>query len=253
MKRFRYRTLLVAGAALMGWRPWRCSPAAGWSSSSPESALSAGSVRLGTVEGPLTAMLLPPERRGEGLGLYGVVDSLPGVVALPSGVWLAGHCGYRTVVIMAGRNRTRSAGCQVSPTLAQSATMPAQGSSQGMLAVLRHLGELRLSLVFAATTVAAGVVVSFLPPAAGAAANVAAIGLLAQALTATEALTATACRWWAGRHGDRHGHAGLLVPGLAIASCGMAAMIWPLPLAPSSRACAYSASASGSSRTLPSC
>jgi MFS family permease len=90
-----------------------------------------------------------------------------------------------------------------------------------MLAVLRHRGELRLALVFAATTVAAGVVVSFLPLAAGAAGNVAAIGLLAQALTATIG------RWWAGRHGDRHGHAGLLVPGLAIASCGMAAMVWP--------------------------
>ena len=45
----------------------------------------------------------------------------------------------------------------------------------------------------------------------------AAVGLLAQALTATIS------PWWAGRHGDRHGHARLLVPGLAIAS---RAMIW---------------------------
>jgi MFS family permease len=51
-------------------------------------------------------------------------------------------------------------------------------------------------------------------------ATVATIGLLAQALTATVS------RWWAGRHGDRHGHAGLLVPGLVAASLGMAAMIW---------------------------
>ncbi len=169
MKRFRYRTLLVAGAALMGL---------------PALALLAGDrlaiivavslVRgfgfgLGTVEGALTAMLLPPERRGEGLGLYGVVDSLPGVVALPSGLWLAGHYGYAAVVLMA----------------------------------------------------AGTALVSFLPLAAGAAGNVAAIGLLAQALTATVG------RWWAGRHGDRHGNAGLLVPGLAIAACGMAAMAWP--------------------------
>jgi MFS family permease len=79
---------------------------------------------------------------------------------------------------------------------------------------------LRLALIFAATTVAAGVVISFLPLAAGSSANVAAIGLLAQALTATIG------RWWEGHHGDRHGHARLLVPGLAITSVGMIAMIW---------------------------
>jgi len=50
--------------------------------------------------------------------------------------------------------------------------------------------------------------------------NVAAVGLLAQALTATVS------RWWAGRHGDRHGHARLLIPALVITSLGMITMIW---------------------------
>ncbi|MBV9384272.1 MAG: hypothetical protein JOY82_15590 [Streptosporangiaceae bacterium] len=45
----------------------------------------------GVVTGALTAKLLPPERRGEGLGLLGVVSGVPAVVALPAGVWLAGH------------------------------------------------------------------------------------------------------------------------------------------------------------------
>ena len=31
---------------------------------------------------------------------------------------------------------------------------------------------------------------------------------------------------WAGRHGDRHGHAGLLVPGLLISAAGMIILIW---------------------------
>ena len=66
----------------------------------------------------------------------------------------------------------------------------------------------------------AGVVASFLPLAAGVSAGVAALGLFAQAVTST------ASRWWAGRHGDRHGHAGLLVPGLLIAAAGMAVLIW---------------------------
>jgi len=64
------------------------------------------------------------------------------------------------------------------------------------------------------------VVVSFLPLATGVSGDVAAAGLLVQALTATIS------RWWAGRRGDRTGHARLLVPALAIASLGMITMIW---------------------------
>jgi MFS family permease len=94
------------------------------------------------------------------------------------------------------------------------------GQPIGLLDGLRHDGQLRLFLIFAASTVAAGVVVSFLPLAAGISGNIAAAGLLAQALAATIS------RWWAGRQGDRHGHVRLLVPGLAIASLGMTAMIW---------------------------
>ncbi len=35
-----------------------------------------------------------------------------------------------------------------------------------------------------------------------------------------------ASRWWAGRHGDRCGHARLLAPALAIAAAGMISIIW---------------------------
>ncbi len=75
-------------------------------------------------------------------------------------------------------------------------------------------------MIFAASTVAAGVIVSFLPLADGISADIVAAGLLAQALPATIS------RWWAGRNGDRHGHARLLAPALAMASVGMAAMLW---------------------------
>src|SRR5262249_18769224 len=53
------------------------------------------------VTGALTAVLLPPERRGEGLGLFGIVATAPGIVALPGGVWLADRTGMATVVVMA--------------------------------------------------------------------------------------------------------------------------------------------------------
>ncbi len=39
-----------------------------------------------------------------------------------------------------------------------------------------------------------------------------------------QALTATLSRWQAGRHGDRYGHARLLIPALASSALGMAAM-----------------------------
>ena len=79
-------------------------------------------------------------------------------------------------------------------------------------------------MIFAVTTVSAGVVASFLPLAAGVSAGVAALGLFAQAVTAT------ASRWWAGRRGDRHGHARLLIPGLLLAAAGMTSLVWvPAP------------------------
>jgi MFS family permease len=93
------------------------------------------------------------------------------------------------------------------------------GQPAPLLASLRLGAQLRPFFIFAATTVAAGVAVTFLPLAAGVSAGVAAAGLFAQALTAT------AGRWWAGRYGDRHGHARLLVPGLVTAAAGMGALI----------------------------
>ncbi|HEY4461819.1 MAG TPA: MFS transporter [Streptosporangiaceae bacterium] len=233
MRRFGYRTLLIIGVILMG------APALMQLTPGPPVVVVAASVvrgfgfGLGTVvTGALTAMLLPPERRGEGLGLSGVVASVPGVVALPSGVWLAGHLGYQVVIGLAAAAalaplaavRGVPAGpgshSRVRGESAGAAGDVGAGPARGLLAALRLRGPLRLSLVFAASTVAAGVVASFLPLATGLSGNVATTGLLAQAVCAMVG------RWWAGRQGDRHGHARLLIPGLVTASFGMTAMIW---------------------------
>ena len=225
MKRYGYRTLLVVGAVLLGV------PALALLSARPLAIIVIINLVRGlgfglstVVTGALTAVLLPPERRGEGLGLFGIVATVPGVVALPSGVWLAGHYGYPVVVGMTAA--TALVPLAAFPWLPGAAdrrkTGACAGAGQpiGLLDGLRHDGQLRLFLIFAASTVAAGVVVSFLPLAAGISGNIAAAGLLAQALAATIS------RWWAGRQGDRHGHVRLLVPGLVIASLGMTAMIW---------------------------
>jgi MFS family permease len=78
---------------------------------------------------------------------------------------------------------------------------------------------LRLPLIFAAATIAAGVLDSFLPLAKGIPSNLSSAALLVQAITATLS------RWQAGQHGDRYGHARLLIPALAVAALGMATMM----------------------------
>ena len=78
---------------------------------------------------------------------------------------------------------------------------------------------LRLPLIFAAATIAAGVLDSFLPLAKGIPSNLCSAALLVQAISATLS------RWQAGKHGDRYGHARLLIPALAVAALGMATMM----------------------------
>ena len=226
MRRYGYWAMLVAGVLLLGVPALALLAGGSLVIIVTVSVVRGFGFGLATVmTGALTAVLLPPERRGEGLGLFGVVATAPGIVALPAGVWLAGHAGMATVVGMtaatalvplavfpwlSGRADRRSAEARRTGT----------GRPDGLLAGLRQAGQLRPFLIFAASTVAGGVVVSFLPLATGVSGNVAAAGLLVQALTATVS------RWWAGRRGDRTGHARLLVPALVIASLGMITMIW---------------------------
>jgi len=226
MRRYGYWAMLVTGALLLGVPALALLPGGSLVVIVAVSAVRGVGFGLCTVmTGALTAVLLPPDRRGEGLGLFGVVATAPGIVALPGGVWLAGHTGMATVIVMAAA--TALVPLALLPWLAgrpgaqkQEAASTGSGRPDGLLAGLRQPGQLRPFLIFAASTVAAGVVVSFLPLATGVSGNVAAAGLLAQALTATVG------RWWAGRRGDRTGHARLLVPALAIASLGMITMLW---------------------------
>ena len=99
MRRYGYWALLLTGVLLLGV------PALALLGGGSLTLIVAVSVVRGfgfglctVMTGALTAALLPPERRGEGLGLFGVVATAPGVIALPAGVWLADHIGMATVV-----------------------------------------------------------------------------------------------------------------------------------------------------------
>jgi predicted MFS family arabinose efflux permease len=215
--RFGYRRVLVVGLLLLG------APALALTASSGIAAIVAVCAVRGVgfgitvvLSSALVAWLVPRERRGEGLGLYGIVIGVPSVTALPLGVWLAQHAGY-SPVFAAGAAVTLL-GLLVAPGLPAAA--PAARGPIGVLAGLRTPALLRPSVVFAATTMAAGVVVTFLPLAVPTGAG----GLAALALLA-QASAATLSRWWAGRHGDRHGMARLLAPGLLATGVGMLALV----------------------------
>jgi predicted MFS family arabinose efflux permease len=96
--------------------------------------------------------------------------------------------------------------------------------ADGMLAALRNPVLVRPAALFSVTTMAVGIIVTFLPLAVTRAdANVAALALLVQPAAAI------AGRWLAGRrgdrpsdrHGTRRGSAALLVPGVLAAASGV--------------------------------
>jgi predicted MFS family arabinose efflux permease len=227
---FGYRLTLAAGLTLLG---------------APSLAL-AGPARLDTIMavcvirglgfgitvvagGSLTAALIPAERRGEGLALSGLVSGVPALAALPLGVWLAGRIGYPVVFTAAavaalaalaavpglpGRMPPRRPAA--GPAGRQPARPPVAAPPLGVLAALRSPTLLRPGLMFAVTTTAAGIVVTFLPIAdhriTG---DLTALALFAQTASATLS------RWVTGRYSDRHGPVRLIIPALVTASSGM--------------------------------
>ncbi|MGD0246371.1 MAG: MFS transporter, partial [Streptosporangiaceae bacterium] len=229
IRRFGYRKVIAAGAALLG------GPALALLVREPQAVMvSVSFVRgigfglCGVATGALAATLLPADRRGEGLGLLGIVSGVPAIVALPAGVWLAGHHLAAVAAALAAAvgllplvavrwlpgGHGERAGGRGERADARTGRVPGgRGSRRAAGAALR------LPLIFAAATVAAGVIDSFLPLARGITGNLASAALLVQSIVAT--LT----RWQAGKYGDRHGHTRLLVPALAVAAAGLAAMM----------------------------
>ncbi|WP_067800992.1 MFS transporter [Actinomadura formosensis] len=214
LTRFGYVPVLAAGLLLLGLPPLVLTASSGMAAITLVSLVRGlGFGVVVVVPNALVAALAPAGRRGEALGVFGITAGLPAVLALPFGVWLAERVGYPPVFIAAS----------VIP-LAALATLPglprrpAPASAQesfGIVAGLRSPALLRPAAAFAATAMAAGILITFLPTA------VPAGGVAAAALFVQAAVT-TLTRWWAGRIGDRHGTARLLMPAMAMAAAGIA-------------------------------
>jgi predicted MFS family arabinose efflux permease len=215
--RFGYRAVFAAGLVLLG------APALALPASTTLAAILAVSVVRGlgfaivvVVGGALVASLVPGARRGEGLGLFGIVVGVPGVAALPLGVWLVGEAGYPAV--FAAGAAAALAGLVVVPGLPGRAAR--REAPVGVLAGMRTPALVRPAAAFAVAAMAAGVVVTFLPLATGGSS-----GRLAAVALFVQAAASTGSRWWAGRYGDRHGPAVLLVPGVVATAAGIATLV----------------------------
>ena len=229
LARVGYRASLTAGLLLLGAPALALLGSPGSAVIIGVSILRGAGFAVTTVAGgALTASLIPAERRGEGLGLVGIVSGIPALVALPAGVWVAAHWGFAPVFVATaaaaligltvvpgypGLDASADRGHQEQSGSARSA------KGHGVLARLRDPGVLRPAGVFSASTMAAGVLVTFVPLAlAGRSAWVATAALFAQPTSSTLA------RWAVGRAGDRRGHAGQLVPGVVLTALGLVAL-----------------------------
>jgi predicted MFS family arabinose efflux permease len=230
--RYGHRVMLAAGMLLLGAPALVLAGASGLTIVMLACVVRGIGFAICCVSGAaLTVSLIPPERRGEGLALIGVVSGVPALVALPAGVWLAGHIGFRAVFFIAaaaalaplvslpwlpnggrtsrptGARTIRPTGGRTGRRLAEGGSGVASGSGTGsgsMLAGLRTPAVVRPALVFFAAAMGTGIFATFVPLAASRAD--AALALLIQAAAAMGG------RWFAGRFGDRTG-AGLTETG----------------------------------------
>lgn len=171
-----------------------------------------------TVTGSaLTAELVPVERHGAGMGLYGVAVGVPGLVGLPLGLWLAGHVGYTEVFLAAGLAPLVT----LPAAFGIRAPRPAAGPRRHK--VLAGLGTAQLArpfLILTAATAATGVVKTFLPLAVPATLEVVASVALFALIGAV-----TLTRLLSGVVGDRIGSGRLLLPGALLAAAGVLGLV----------------------------
>ena len=221
VSRVGYRMALAIGLSALGL------PALGLLASSSLVVILAVSLVRGAgfavvtvAGGALTQTLIPPERRGEGLALTGLVSGVPALVSLPLGVWAAARWGFAPIFVA-----TAAAAVLALITVPGLPDHEAGDHEMddkprhGVLSALRNPGLTRPAVLFSASTMATGVLVTFLPLAVAAkSAGVVTLALFAQPAAAT--LT----RFAAGRIGDRHGHSRLLGPGLLLSAAGLASL-----------------------------
>jgi len=156
--------------------------------------------------GGLAAMLAPPARRGEFLGLYGLAFSVPAIFAVSLGLWILGHLGPAAVAL-AGSS------CALL-TLFGLGAFPRRAGQTPALPSWR-LPWHRLGWPVIAQTggaAAVGMMITVFASATGSAR----MGATVAFAMSLHGLAAAFARWWGGRLGDQHGSRKIIAAGCAL-------------------------------------
>lgn len=212
-----YRRSLELGAILLGLPALLLIPfPETWAILLVAAARGAGLAIMVVATTTLAAHLFPPERRGEGLGVFGAVISLPAVALLPLGLWLAETIGFESTFLIAGAlTVTALATARTLPTI-----HPGAVPTHGVMTELRDPAILRPTIIFGLATFAIGILITYLALAVpDDRRGIAAIGLFVQAVCTTVG------RYGSGRLGDRLGSARLLAPSMLLCTIGMGLIV----------------------------
>jgi predicted MFS family arabinose efflux permease len=166
---------------------------------------------LTVVGAALTAVLAPPERHGESVGLYGLAVAVPNLVVVPGAVALAQNVGFVPVAVLA-----------TVPVLAAPLALGIGGGHRPPEHDAGHRTAARVavlpSLVLLAVTLAGGGVVTYLPIERP-------DGYLATLALLLFGLTGAIGRWWFGVLADRAGTRVLLPGALVVGVAGLGAVV----------------------------
>lgn len=164
----------------------------------------------------LTVRLFPVHRRAEGLGLYGLVISIPTVALLPLGLWITQRSGFEPLAVF-----TAVAACiglvlgRALPTM-----HPGARPTHSIMAEIRTRSILQPAVVFAISTLALGILITYLALAVpDSMQGIAAVALLVQAVCTS------ITRWASGRLGDRIGSHRILAPSILLTAVGMLGVV----------------------------
>lgn len=159
----------------------------------------------------LTALIAPPEKRGEAVGLYGLAIAIPNLVAVPGGTALTAAGEFAWVAWLAA---APVLAVPAALRLGRGVRMPAvpSGSSRGAVRAV-----LLPTVVLLAMTLAGGGLVTFLPIERPS-------GLLAAIALLLMGVTSALTRWLAGLLADRIGTRVLLPVCIVLGAAGMVAV-----------------------------
>lgn len=224
VRRIGWGPALAASMALLGMPALLHGLTAGLA---PNLALSAvRGVGFGILTVAISAaavLLVPPERRGAAVGAYSLAISIPLVVLMPIGAWVAEAWGFWPVFVVSALSLAGIPACyRVARHLPHhsmhdpAAPAPSDGGRPAW-ATLRALAAPTATLL--AITLACGALITFAPQMVGRA-WLATLGLMA--LSATSALT----RWQVGGLADRVGSGRLTWPFVLVSVVGLGGVAW---------------------------